>query len=80
VTDAFISHGQGHLNFIEDFLRVKPDILIVNQDGDSSEKMNFCLDHDVEYVVLERLPRQDCPARSSTALAKEYHENNIRFV
>ena len=68
VTDAFISHGQGDLNFIDDFLRVKPDILIVNQDGDSREKWKLCLDHGVEYKVLKRLPRQDLPARSSTVL------------
>ena len=71
VKDAFISQGEGHLNFIEDFLRIQPDILVVNQDGDSSEKRKLCLDHGVEYKLLERLPRQDCPVRSSTALAGE---------
>ena len=47
---------------------VKPDIYAVNQDGDKPEKRAFCAEHNLEYVVLERLPKEGLTRRSSTDL------------
>ncbi|MFC1500195.1 hypothetical protein ACFL6T_04160 [Candidatus Zixiibacteriota bacterium] len=47
---------------------IRPDLYIVNEDGDRPEKRTFCDDHDIEYVVLERIPREGLPRRVSTIL------------
>ncbi len=56
VTDAFINAGSGMMDFIDTVDRVKPDIFVVNSDGGSDEKREFCKERGIEYVVLEREP------------------------
>jgi glycerol-3-phosphate cytidylyltransferase-like family protein len=48
--------------------RIRPDIYLVNADGDRPEKQEFCRKHNLQYVVLQRLPREGLPARQSTYL------------
>ena len=38
-------------------IKLRPDIYLVNEDGDRTEKQAFCRQHGLEYVVLKRLPR-----------------------
>jgi cytidyltransferase-like protein len=71
VEAAVISSGMGLLDFAGDMIRLKPDIFIVNKDGSSQEKMALCEKHGVEYVVLERIPEEGLPARSSSETKKE---------
>lgn len=68
VTDAFINQGSGMLDFIETVDMVKPDVFVVNTDGGSLEKRNFCLERGIEYIELERIPEKELEARSTTSL------------
>jgi cytidyltransferase-like protein len=68
VTQALISMGQGWLDAEPELKRLKPDIYAVNEDGDKPEKQKYCQDHDIEYVVLKRLPKAGLPRRESTVM------------
>lgn len=68
VTDAYINHGSGMLDFIETMDMVRPDIFIVNSDGGSSKKRELCADRGIEYVELDRVPDSGLEARSTTLL------------
>ncbi len=54
VTEAFISNGMGELDFAEDLTRIKPDIFIVNEDGNSPAKKKLVESLGIEYLVLKR--------------------------
>ncbi len=68
VADAFISHGSGMLDFLDEFKQVKPDIFIVNEDGNIPEKKKLCDEFGVQYLVLKRDPFPGLAPRSTTAL------------
>ena len=68
VKDAFINRGSGVMDFIPTVDTLRPDILVVNGDGDSEEKRRFCEERGIEYVVLKRVPADGLEARSSTSL------------
>lgn len=79
VKDAYINAGSGIMDFIPTVDIVKPDILVVNEDGDYEEKRRFCKERGIEYIVLQRVPHTfdastgsatsgTLPAHSSTAL------------
>ena len=70
VKDAFINAGSSIMDFIPTVDMVKPDILVVNEDGDREEKRQFCKERGIEYVVLSRDPHEGLTARSSTDLKK----------
>ena len=70
VKDAFINAGSGIMDFIPTVEALKPDILLVNEDGDKEEKRQFCKERGIEYVVLSRDPHEGLTARSSTDLKK----------
>ena len=71
VEEAIISSGMGMLDFAEDMTRLKPDIFIVNFDGSTPEKRELCKQLGVEYIVLERIPEEGLPARSSSGTKKD---------
>lgn len=73
VTEAFVSSGMGMLDFEEDMKRLKPDIFIVNSDGYTEGKARICKENNVELIVLERIPEEGLPARSSSGSKKELH-------
>ena len=68
VKEAFINSGSGILDFAPEVDRLKPDLLVVNEDGDSEEKHRFCQERGIELVVLQRTPQTGLQPRSSTAL------------
>ena len=70
VKDAFINSGSGVLDFLPELDVLKPDILVVNEDGGSQEKEALCRERGIEYVVLQRVPSAGLEARSSTDLKK----------
>ena len=70
VKDAYINQGSGILDFLPTLDIVKPDILVVNSDGGSEEKRRVCEERGMEYIVLDRVPREGLEARSSTDLKK----------
>ena len=68
VTSAFISSGSGMLDFEPELRALRPDVLVVNEEGDVPQKKGLCDELGIEYVVLDRVPHADLLARSSTAL------------
>ena len=68
VTQALLSSGNGWMDAEPEIALIKPDMYAVNEDGDKVEKKAFCEAHDIEYVVLQRLPKEGIPKRESTAL------------
>lgn len=70
VKDAFISQGSGMLDFEAELRAMQPDFFVVNADGSIPQKEALCRELGIEYVVLERTPHADLPARSTTALRR----------
>lgn len=70
VKDAYINAGHGIMDFIPTVEFLKPDILVVNEDGGNDDKRRFCEERGIEYVVLQRVPQEGLTARSSTDLKK----------
>ena len=65
---APISTGHGWLDSEPEVRRYKPDSFLVNHDGDKPEKRRFFSDMGIDYIVLERKPKQGLKARESTQL------------
>jgi cytidyltransferase-like protein len=65
---ALISTGKGWMDAEPEIELIRPDIYVVNDDGDQPEKRRFCAEHGLDYVVLKRLPRPGLPRRESTVL------------
>jgi cytidyltransferase-like protein len=68
VRAAFVASGSGYLDAAPEIADLQPDIYAVNEDGDRPEKREFCAQHGIEYVVLERAPKPGLPGRQSTHL------------
>lgn len=68
VHQALITSGWGWMDAEPEIERLRPDIYLVNEDGDKPEKRAFCEQHGLEYVVLKRLPAPGLQRRSSTDL------------
>jgi len=68
VTSCLISRGQGYLDFMTELTSIKPDVFVVNEDGNSPDKIRICKEHGIKYVVLKRVPHADLPPRSTTNL------------
>jgi len=71
VTSCQVNRGSGILDFLAELDRVGPDILVVNEDGNTPAKAELCRQRGIEYVVLQRTPHANLPARSTTSLRKE---------
>ena len=68
VTDAFVNSGSGVMDFVPEVERLRPDVFVVNEDGDTAEKRRFCAERGIRYVVLRRIPQDGLAPRSSTEL------------
>lgn len=68
VKQAVITLGMGWMDAEPNIAIIQPDIYLVNEDGDKPEKIEFCAKHNLEYVVLNRTPKEGLTARSSTNL------------
>jgi cytidyltransferase-like protein len=68
VKQARLATGSGYLDYEPDMAELKPDIFLVNEDGDRPEKRQLCAEYGVEYMVLPRTPGLDLPPRSSSAV------------
>jgi len=75
VHDCLINSGSGRLDFQAELQQIKPDIFVVNQDGDTPEKRRLCLELGIEYLVKERKPFADLPARSTTGIKEEIRDD-----
>jgi cytidyltransferase-like protein len=68
VKQALITTGSGWLDADPEIRRLKPDIYIVNEEGDKGGKREYCQKLGIEYLVLKRVPAKGLPQRSSTDL------------
>lgn len=68
VHHAFISVGSGILDFVQEFESIKPDIFVVNEDGNTPDKRTLCDHLGIKYVILKRTPHVDLTPRSTTSL------------
>ena len=71
VKDAFINSGSGIMDFVPNLEELKPDVFVVNEDGASEMKREFCEGRGIEYIVLERTPHEGLKAHSSTAIKEQ---------
>jgi len=65
---CLVSSGSGWMDAEPEIEAIRPAFYVVNEDGDQPEKREFCREHGIEYVVLQRKPHAGLPARSSTVL------------
>lgn len=68
VKQALVTTGSGWVDADPEIRRLKPDIYVVNEDGDKGGKREYCQELGIEYLVLKRKPAPGLPKRSSTDL------------
>lgn len=68
VREAFISSGQGVLDFEPELRRYHPDLFVVNSDGDHASKRELCRELGIQYKVLPRVPGRGLPQRATSVL------------
>lgn len=68
VKDAFVNTGSGIMDFEQELHELKPDVFVVNEDGYSPAKLSLCNELGIELKVLERIPDDGLPARSTTSI------------
>jgi cytidyltransferase-like protein len=71
VTACRVNRGSGFLDFEAELRDLRPDLLIVNEDGHSPAKEALCQSLGIGYRVLRRIPRAGLPARNTTTLRTE---------
>ncbi|MBC8401392.1 MAG: adenylyltransferase/cytidyltransferase family protein [Candidatus Marinimicrobia bacterium] len=71
VKEAFVATGSGMLDYEPEMERIKPDYFVVNHDGYRDDKKELCAKHGVELVVLNRIPEEGLPPRSSSETKRE---------
>ncbi len=70
VKEVFISRGSGMLDFELELREMRPDIFIINEDGNIPEKRALCRELGIEYIVLQRDPHAGLSPRSTTTLRR----------
>ena len=68
VKECKINEGNGSIDFYKELLEIKPNIFIVNEDGDTIEKFNLCKRFGIKYKVLKRNPSDGLPQRATSKL------------
>jgi cytidyltransferase-like protein len=68
VKQALITTGTGWVDADPEIRRLKPDIYVVNEDGNKGGKREYCQELGIEYLVLKRTPASGLPQRNSTIL------------
>jgi cytidyltransferase-like protein len=71
VKNAWINSGSGFIDFLPELKELHPDVFFVNSDGHSNLKERLCRELGIEYIVSKRLPHENLPLRSTTALREE---------
>ncbi len=71
VKECLIDSGWGIIDFEKELDIVKPDIFIVNEDGNSPAKEELARKFGFKYLVLKRIPHSNLPVRSTTSLRTE---------
>ena len=72
VKESFVATGSGILDYEPEMVRVRPDYFVVNHDGFDEGKQKLCDKYGVELVVLDRIPEEGLPPRSSSEIKREF--------
>jgi len=68
VKECRVNRGSGILDFLPELDDIRPDVLVVNEDGNTQEKVEICKARNIRYLVLKRKPHEGLPGRSTTEL------------
>jgi cytidyltransferase-like protein len=68
VKECKINKGSGLLDFLAELEEIQPDVFVVNEDGNTPNKIELCQTKNIELIVLDRVPSEGLPARSTTSL------------
>ena len=68
VKECRVNRGSGILDFLGELDDIRPDVFVVNEDGNTQEKAELCRARDIRYVILKREPFKGLPKRSTTDL------------
>jgi cytidyltransferase-like protein len=68
VKECKINKGSGLLDFLSELEEIQPSVFIVNEDGNTPNKIELCKSKNIELIVLDRVPSEGLPARSTTSL------------
>jgi len=68
VKECKINKGSGLLDFLAELEQIQPDVFVVNEDGNTPNKIELCQTKNIELIVLDRVPSEGLPARSTTSL------------
>jgi cytidyltransferase-like protein len=71
VKECVVNTGAGIMDFVKELEVLKPDIFIVNEDGNTPAKEELSNKLGIKYIVLRRTPYGQLPARSTTSLKEE---------
>jgi len=71
VKECRINSGWGIMDFENELALIKPDIFIVNEDGNSPAKEELANKYGFKYLILKRIPHDNLPVRSTTSLKTE---------
>jgi cytidyltransferase-like protein len=71
VKKCVINSGSGIMDFVHEIKSIRPDIFIVNEDGNTPAKEELSKELGIEYIVLKRTPHAHLPVRSTTSLRNE---------
>ncbi len=71
VKESYINSGSGIMDFLKEIEIIRPNIFIVNEDGNTQAKEELCKKLGIEYIILKRIPHGNMPARSTTSLREE---------
>ena len=68
VKECKINKGSGLLDFLSELEEIQPSVFVVNEDGNTPNKIELCKTKNIELIVLDRIPSEGLPARSTTSL------------
>lgn len=68
VHECRVNTGNGIIDFRNELDAIRPDIFVVNEDGNTPAKKQLCTELGIEYIVSKRIPFQHLPVRSTTSL------------
>lgn len=71
VTKCHVNKGFGIIDFLKELDEIQPDVFVVNEDGATAAKAQICKEKNIEYIVSQRIPHENLPARSTTSLRTE---------